>query len=229
LFVEVIQQGSKYMKIALTASVLAIACFAASAQNPANTLTPPEKATYKSSTYSFGIFSSKWEDPIEVTMLLQRNAAGQDVYQVTSFSYFDPYSFGMTYALPKGDYEFKPSTTRQSPELTLGATWKVTFTIPPRVGSRCQSDMTFDYQSTVKELKTMPIQVDGKEVTVNVAVVAQEGTWVASGCGTGKGIATLTYAPEKKVLVALESLAYMGERLVSGTKTSLQGLASPQQ
>ncbi|HQC86073.1 MAG TPA: hypothetical protein PLT54_10240 [Rhodoferax sp.] len=70
------------MKTTITAGVLAIACFAASAQSPANSLTPPEKATYKASTYSFGIFSSKWEDPTEVTMLLQRNAAGQDVYQV---------------------------------------------------------------------------------------------------------------------------------------------------
>ena len=217
------------MKTAFTASVLAITCLTASAQSPTNTLPPSEKATYKTSTYSAGVFSSKWEDPIEDSMLFRRNAAGHDIYQRTSFGYFDPYSFGLTHPLSKGDYDFKPSTTRQSPEFTVGTTWKVSFTIPPRVGSRCTSDVTYDYQSTVKELKTMPIQVDGKEVVINVVVVAQEGTWVASGCGTGKGLATLTYAPDKKVLVGIDTLGYMGERLVAGTKSSLLGISSTQQ
>jgi hypothetical protein len=118
----------------------------------------------------------------------------------------------------KADYVFQPTTTRQDNTFVVGATWKSGYTVPPREGSRCKGDTTNEFQSTVKEVKPMPVMLDGKETVVEVAVVAQEGTWNVPDCGSGRGSALIVYAIDKKVIISIESLAYYGTGIVSGSR-----------
>lgn len=199
----------------LIAIAAIISPFAAFAQS--------DTAIYQKSVYSPGVFSSKWEDPQSVTYAVTRSGE-QQVYKASDFQIFDASSFALTVGLVKNDYVLQ-ATTDKPQGYTVGMSWKTAFVSPPRQGSRCPNDITFDFTSKVTDIKQQTVQVGGKEQTVEVVYVSQEGTWSAPNCGNGRGAATIAYAPALKLMVQSEVVGYHGSTLVTGTRLSLKSLA----
>lgn len=181
-----------------------------------------EAVVYTRSEYQTGLFSSKWGAPQTVTYAVTRSE-GQQVYRANDFQIFDANSFALTVGLVKNNYVLQVTTDK--PEgYSVGMTWKTTFTSPPRQGSRCPNDITFDFMSKVTDIKQQTVQVGDKDQTVEVVYVSQEGTWSAPDCGSGRGTASIAYAPSLKLVVSSELVGYLGGSVITGTRLSLHSL-----
>ena len=99
-------------------------------------------------------------------------------------------------------------TTRPAGDLQAGMKWasRITYETPPPSWCPSESQASHDSTFEVGPQETHVLRIDGKDTTLSVLPVVEQGAW--NRCYTGKRYQRLLWSPELQTVVAIELQTY---------------------